>query len=170
MLPEWAETNNINGCHILYGGFNPQWEAGAAERNVVNQLADRLGFGHAVVVPTWYDPIDVVAYINTLKVDTVYICSLTDPYGPIAGYAEQLNCAVKYFGYTNTGLSYDFWAVMCNRKFKHYTVEELLPTKFNYLFLNYNRKPHYHRVNLVDAFRKYDFFKMCECFSLRYWR
>jgi len=165
MLPEWAETNNINGCHILYGGFNPLWEAGAAERSVASQLADRLGAGHAVIVPTWYDPVDVVEYVNQLKADSVYICSLTDPFGPIAGYADQLDSEVNYFGYTDNGIAYDFWAAMCNRKFKHYTVEELLPTKFNYLFLNYNRKPHYHRVNLVNALKEHDIFKS-GCISL----
>jgi hypothetical protein len=148
MLPEWAETNNINGCYILYGGFNPRWAAGHAEREVVNRLANRLGTGYAVVVPTWYDPIDVVQYINQLDVKQVYICSLTDPFGPITGFESSINCEVKYFGYTPDN-KFDFWAYLCNSKFKKYNNKDLLPTEFNHLFLNYNRKPHGHRIGLV---------------------
>jgi hypothetical protein len=165
MLPEWAETTVVNGCHVLYGGFNPRWESGAAERSIVNQLANKLGPGHAVVVPTWYSPVDVLEYIKQLDITSVYICSLTDPYGPIIGFSDQFECSVKYFGYTDIGIAYDFWAVICGKKFKRYCAEELLPTKFDYLFLNYNRKPHSHRINLVNALKEHNLFET-GCVSL----
>jgi len=150
MLPEWAETTTIQDCHILYGGFNPVWAAGKFERHVVDTLAQQLGSRTAVVVPTWYNPLDVVEYINTLDVDQVYICSLTDPFGPIAGFVDQIKCSVKFFGYTNHGIKFDFWAAVCAENFKQYADQELHPTKFEFLYLNYNRKPHVHRTKFVE--------------------
>jgi hypothetical protein len=149
MLPEWAETNIINGCHVLYGGFNPAWAAGAFERQVVNSLAAKLGSGHAVVVPTWYEPTAVVAHVNQLQVDSVHVCSLTDPMGSIVGYEDQLHGRVQYFGYTMDGQQFDFWAKLCSTQFRSYTIHDLQPTQFDHVYLNYNRKPHPHRVNLV---------------------
>lgn len=153
MLPEWAETNTINGCNVLYGGFNPKWVAGYAERNVVDYLANKLGPGYTVVVPTWYDPLEVVEYINKQSSQEVYICSLTDPLGPIVGHESQIRAKVRYFGYTND-VKYDFWAHLCAAQFKKYNNKDLLPSKFDYAFLNYNRKPHPHRVNLVTELEK----------------
>ena len=150
MLPEWAETTTIQDCHILYGGFNPVWVAGKFERHVVNTLAKQLSDRTAIVVPTWYDPLDVVEYINTLDVDQIYIGSLTDPFGPIVGFVDQIKCPVKFFGYTNQGIKFDFWAVVCAENFKQYTEHDLRPTQFKFLYLNYNRKPHPHRTKFVE--------------------
>jgi hypothetical protein len=54
------------------------------------------------------------------------------------------------FGYTTVGTKFDFWAVACLKFFKSYTEEELTPQTFDYLYLNYNRKPHFHRVQFVN--------------------
>jgi hypothetical protein len=150
MLPEWAETTTIQDCHILYGGFNPVWVAGRFERHVVDALAHQLAPRTAVVVPTWYDPVDVVDYVNTLDVDHVYICSLTDPFGPIIGFVDRIKCPTTFFGYTAQGIKFDFWAAVCAENFKQYTEQDLQPTKFEFLYLNYNRKPHVHRTKFVE--------------------
>lgn len=150
MLPEWAETTTIQDCHILYGGFNPVWVAGHFERHVVDTLAQQSGPRTAIVVPTWYDPADVVDYVNTLDIDQVYICSLTDPLGPIAGFVDRIKCPVTFFGYTAQGIKFDFWATVCYDNFKKYSDDDLLPAKFDFLYLNYNRKPHWHRKQLVS--------------------
>lgn len=156
MLPVWAEKNTIQGCHILYGGFNPAWAAGSLERQTVNTLAAQLGPKTAVVVPTWYDPLDVVEYINALDINHVYICSLTDPLGPIEGFVAQIKCPVTFFGYTLSGIKFDFWASACIKNFKQYTEQQLQPTKFDFLYLNYNRKPHPHRRQFVCALEAND--------------
>jgi hypothetical protein len=148
MLPEWADTNQIGNCRILYGGFSPRWAAGKLERAVVDQLATYLSdkYPHqptAIVIPNWYEYQDVKDWINQ-KPTTVIACSLTDPLSQV-WYSDT-----RVFGYGD--IKFDFWAVACNKFFKNYRHEELLPTQFDYLFLNYNRKPHPHRVDLVQEF------------------
>jgi hypothetical protein len=148
MLPDWAETGQVGRCHILYGGFNPRWAAGRLERAVVDSVAKQLDKKYsgttAVVVPSWYEPSSVAEWINQRSPLRTIICSLTDP------LSFQWEHSV--FGYGD--IKYDFWAVACEQNFKQYQYQDLLPTQFDFLFLNYNRKPHTHRVELVEAFEQ----------------
>ena len=148
MLPEWAETNQIGSCRILYGGFNPRWAAGALERRTVDSLAQQLveqypGQNITVVVPNWYEYQSVLDWIQEDPNTKVVACSLTDPISNV-WYSN------KIFGYGD--MQFDFWAVACASFFKQYRYPDILPTDFKYLYLNYNRKPHAHRVLLVQAF------------------
>jgi hypothetical protein len=150
MLPEWAGTKQIGRCRILYGGFDPQWAAGQLEREVVDQLATYISDKYpeqstAIVVPNWYEYQAVQDWINQIPA-TVIACSLTDP------LSQVWSTDTRIFGYGN--IKFDFWAVACLRNFKQYRYQELLPTQFDFLFLNYNRKPHTHRIELVEAFEQ----------------
>jgi len=44
---------------------------------------------------------------------------------------------------------FNFFAIVCNDNFKSYDLDELLLVDPKYLFINYNRKPHPHRVEFV---------------------
>jgi len=150
MLPEWAGTNQIGNCRILYGGFNPQWAAGRMEREVVDQLAIHLSnkYPHqptTIVIPNWYEYQSVCEWIDQHATALTVACSLTDP-------ISDVWYNTKIFGYGS--IKFDFWAMACARFFRQYRYQELLPTEFEYLFLNYNRKPHAHRVALVREFEQ----------------
>jgi hypothetical protein len=150
MLPEWADTNQIGRCRVLYGGFNPRWAAGALEREIVDQLATLISEKYpkqstAVVVPNWYEHQAVQDWIDQ-EPGIVVVCSLTDP------LTDAWYTNTKVFGYGN--VKFDFWAVACAKFFKQYRYQELVSTQFDYLFLNYNRKPHTHRVDLVREFER----------------
>lgn len=155
MLPEWVDTNQFGNCHVLYGGFNPNWAAGRLERRVVDTIAQQLAKKYpnqatAVVVPNWYEFDTVTDWIQQTASTQTIICSLTDP---VNTSWQGIN-NIKLFGYAD--VKFDFWAVACGKFFKQYQYEELLPTQFDFVFLNYNRKPHSHRVELIHALEQAD--------------
>jgi len=87
------------------------------------------------------------------------LCSLTDPMGDTEHLQDQFHGRVKTLGYVTAGVTYDFWAVACQKYFKSYSQDELLPDRFDHLYLNYNRKPHHHRVQLVEQLEDNDLIK-----------
>jgi hypothetical protein len=154
MLPEWVGTNQIGRCRVLYGGFNPEWAAGRLERETVDMAAACLSQQYpdqttAIVVPNWYEHQAVLDWINVEPAVKILVCSLTDPLNSTAWPDNS-----EQFGYTDSGIQFDFWAVACNKFFRQYQQQDLLPQQFDFLFLNYNRKPHSHRVELVKSFEQ----------------
>ena len=140
---------------IIYGGFNLAWQAGRLERELVDQLAQNVenqlpALKKMIVVTSWHEPAELVETIQKNNPDITFLCSFTDPLGPIQNLVDQIPGCVKLVGYTDSEYFYDFWAVACSRFFKTYADHELEPTKFDYLYLNYNRKPHTHRIELVN--------------------
>jgi hypothetical protein len=141
---------------ILYGGFPEKWVAGKLERqfimSIVNHFVDQYPDLHIhVVAPNWEDSVELVNYVQQYPLDLLVVCSLSDPtwFKPIAD-----KMPIAEAGYTLTGFAIDFWAVACFKHFKNYTVAELSPTNFKYLFLNYNRKPTQHRTQLVQELER----------------
>jgi hypothetical protein len=141
-------------CEIIYGGFNPAWLAGQLERQLIDQLAQHLesqfpDIKKVIAVTSWHEPIDLIEDIKSRNPELTFLCSLTDPLGPSENLVDQIPGTVKFIGYVNGDYYYDFWAVACSKFFKKYSNQELEPTSFGYLYLNYNRKPHRHRTEFV---------------------
>jgi hypothetical protein len=146
-------------CKIIYGGFNPAWRAGQMERNLVDALTESINNQYpqlkkVIAVTSWHEPAILVKEIQDINPDVTFLCSLTDPLGPIENLIDQLPGRVILIGYVNGEYFFDFWAVACAKFFKTYTVEELEPVQFDNLFLNYNRKPHRHRIEIVKLFEE----------------
>lgn len=142
-------------CTVIYGGFNPAWRAGQFERELVDSLVINVNKQYPdlkkiVAVTSWHEPSLLVEQIKEIDADITFLCSLTDPIGPIENLVEQLPGQVELVGYVGSKWYYDFWAVACSKFFKKYNNQELEPADFKYLFLNYNRKPHRHRIELVN--------------------
>jgi hypothetical protein len=142
-------------CTVIYGGFNPAWRAGQFERELVDSLVINVDKHYpdlkkVIAVTSWHEPSLLVDQIKEIDADVTFLCSLTDPLGPIENLVDQIPGRVELVGYTNSEYFYDFWAVACSKFFKRYNNQELEPTGFEYLFLNYNRKPHRHRIELVN--------------------
>lgn len=141
----------------FYGGFNPAWRAGRLEREIVDNISDQLALQYpaqncVVAVPSWHEPSVLVDDIKNLNPDFTIICSLSDPLGPIENLLGTLPGRVAKFGYVDDGIKFDFWALICQNYFRKYTPQEVQPTNFKHVFLNYNRKPHRHRTELVNLF------------------
>ncbi len=146
-------------CTVIYGGFNPAWRAGQFERELVDSLARTLDKTHShlkkvIVVTSWHEPSELIKQIKDINPDLTFLCSLTDPLGPIESLIDQLPGQVRLIGYVNGEYFYDFWATTCSKLFRKYTINELEPVQFDNLFLNYNRKPHKHRTELVKLFEE----------------
>ena len=141
---------------ILYGGFPIEWVAGKLERQFMMSISNHFVNQYPnkqihVVAPNWESAVEITNYVQQYPVDLLVVCSLSDPiwFKPIADIMPIVEA-----GYTLSGLAVDFWAVACFENFKNYTIEELSPTDLKYLFLNYNRKPHKHRIQLVQEFER----------------
>jgi hypothetical protein len=146
-------------CTIIYGGFNPAWDAGRLERQLVNSLSETLNKSYpnlkkVIAVTSWHEPAELVKQINEIGPDLTFLCSLTDPLGPIESLADQIPGQVRLIGYVDSEYFLDFWAIACSKLFRKYTVDKLEPVQFDNLFLNYNRKPHRHRTELVKLFEE----------------
>lgn len=157
-------------CDIIYGGFNPAWHAGGLERELVDQLAQNLNQNFSqlkkiIAVTSWHEPADLVETIKNRDPDLTVLCSLTDPLGPIENLIDNIPGRVILIGYVSGEYYYDFWAVACSKFFKKYNNHELEPTAFDYLYLNYNRKPHRHRIELVKLLETSDLIN-CGCVTL----
>jgi hypothetical protein len=142
-------------CTVIYGGFNPAWLAGQFERELINSLVININKQYpdckkVIAVTSWHEPSLLVDQIKEIGADVVFLCSLTDPLGPIENLVDQIPGHVELIGYVDSEWFYDFWAVACSKFFKKYENNELEPAGFKYLFLNYNRKPHRHRIELVS--------------------
>lgn len=161
VLPDYAETHVQGNLHILFGGFNPAWKAGALERTVVQSYATVLSKRYPdlkihVVVPSWWEPLAVVDHINQVQADLCVVCSLTDPLGAFLEHTQNITVPVKYLGYTHTDMPWDFWAYACDKYFRKYNEHDLTLHAADFLYLNYNRKPRHHRTKLIHALRSHE--------------
>ncbi len=143
-------------CKIVYGGFDPAWKAGALEKQIVDGIASTLettypNIKKIIVVPSWHEPLELVDQIKAFEPEITVLCSFTDPLGPIENLLDKLPGKIILMGYVEGDSFFDFWAVACYKFFKKYNNFELEPTNFKYLYLNYNRKPHWHRRNFVKC-------------------
>lgn len=89
--------------------------------------------------------------------DHLFYVSLIDP--DITSIGHPLQDKISLLGnpvlhrvgnFDNSEHSFYIFAIMVNDLFAKYTDEELRLTEIKYDFINYNRKPHPHRKQLVD--------------------
>jgi hypothetical protein len=151
-------------CKVIYGGFNPVWQAGRLERQLIDELATRLeqqlpNINKVLAVTSWHEPASLVNQISSFNPDVTFLCSLTDPLGPIENLIEQISGQTELVGYVDGKFFYDFWAVACDKFFKKYHNKDLEPNNLTNVFLNYNRKPHRHRTELVKMLQEKDLVK-----------
>jgi hypothetical protein len=144
---------------ILYGGFPTTWVVGKLERQFMTSIANYFVNQYPdkqihVISPYWDHYVEVFDYLQQYPIDLLVVCSLSDPvyFKPFESLSSEIT--VIQAGYTLTGQSIDFFAVVCLKKFKNYTIEQLTPTNFKYLFLNYNRKPKTHRIQLIQELER----------------
>ena len=147
---------------ILNRGFPDAWKAGQLEQEIFETLKRNINTRwptdlNLLVNPTFIDLGDspeLLRFCMDQRPDRVFVGSTTDPLSftesAIYRWFPNLDTPIK-FGYFDGEYNFDFWAIACGRYFKHYSESELQLVSPKYLFVNYNRKPHYHRQKIARA-------------------
>jgi hypothetical protein len=140
-------------------GFPYAWKAGRIEqliRSILEEKArrqlhvDRVMF----INPTWLHENDITQNIKDANPDFIVCHNFVDPAVPKIFEAIETS-GVPYIILGNAAqYRIDFWAIVCDLYFQNYEERDvaLLPTARKYICLN--RKPHPHRMVLVDQLIK----------------
>ena len=112
-----------------------------------------------VIDNTYLNYLQVLQIIDDYECDVVVILSILDPPYTWHYLAEQLeskypNKIFRYVGNESPDVEITFWFLLCNREFSQYREVDILPTTFEYIFLNYNFKPHDHRVKFIQRMQE----------------
>lgn len=139
-------------------GFPYAWKAGRVEqliRSILETKArEQLNCDRVMIInPTWMHEDDISGQINEANPDLVICHNFADP---VITQVHQaiVNCGRPHIIIGNTSqYRLDFWAMVCDLYFRHYTDLEafVLPDAKEYICLN--RKPHPHRVRLVEQLK-----------------
>ena len=64
------------------------------------------------------------------------------------------NCKIVGVTPFKNDYNFDFWPLATAKHFQTYNEKDILPKEFKYKYICYNRKPHGHRVELYQKFKK----------------
>lgn len=136
-------------------GFPYAWKAGRVEhliREILSKKAQtQLNVNKVMFVnPTWMHEDDIDARINEENPDFIICHNFADPVLPKV-FQSIKNSGRPYVIIGNAAhCRLDFWAMVCDLYFKHYTDQEVFVQNGAKKFICLNRKPHPHRVRLVE--------------------
>ena len=136
-------------------GFPYAWKAGRLEqliRSILeNKARQQLNFDRVMFInPTWLHETDIANDIKQTDPDFIICHNFADPSVPkIFDAVQQSGVPYVIIGYS-AQCFLDFWAMLCDLHFQNYEEHDvqLEPTARKFICLN--RKPHPHRVNLVN--------------------
>jgi hypothetical protein len=122
---------NQNNLFINLTWFGPQFDNNgwSQYQQLIGQQFDNL-FLLSTVDPAMINPEQIAEIVNSLG-----------------------NPKLFKLGNFDTEYHFNFFAPILTEKFKKYTDDELLLTNPTWLYINYNRKPRRHRVELVNMLR-----------------
>jgi hypothetical protein len=109
---------------------------------------------------TWFGPaFDNGNYQRALElahqIDNLFVLATVDPMyispPDFENFCQQLGNPVVYKigNYDNSAYEFNFFAPVLADMFARYSEDEIELTEIKYKFINYNRKPRFHRVQLV---------------------
>ena len=136
-------------------GFPYAWKAGRVEqliRSILeSKVKQQLNVNRVMFInPTWLHENDITKNISEADPDFIICHNFVDPVVPKIFDAIR-NSGVPHIFVGNTAdYRIDFWAIVCDLNFQNYEERDLFlyPTARKYICLN--RKPHPHRINLVN--------------------
>jgi len=136
-------------------GFPYAWKAGRVEQliraTIESKLREQLLVERAMIVnPTWLHEDDLAANIRSADPDFIVCHNFVDPAVPkIFEAVEQSGKPHVIIGNADQ-FRLDFWAIVCDLYFRDYPDYELAPLPDARKFICLNRKPHQHRITLVE--------------------
>ena len=152
---------------ITYVGntFPESWIYGKYEIEIVEHLKKAISTAfpyqkNLLVNTTWFGPtFDNGEYAKALEhagsVDNLFIVATVDPWymsEPDQEYFIKKIAPKKVYkigNFDNSDYEFNFFAPVIAKHFASYDNNDLLLKDIKYKFINYNRKPRFHRVELV---------------------
>jgi len=153
--------------------FPPHFQWGQNEIQLVQTIAAQIqnqwpGSENLLINTTWFGPqfsndeySKFLTLCNEQKFDNLFLLSGVDP---ICLTPDKIQQCKEIAGAKNLYLlgnfdnqyQFNFISTLLPIYFETYTHQQLLPENFDHLFLNYNRKPHTHRIELVDLLEQHN--------------
>lgn len=136
-------------------GFPYAWKAGRVEqliRNILERKArEQLNVDRVMIVnPTWLHETNLAQDIRDAHPDFIICHNFVDPAVPKIFEAIETS-GVPYIILGNSAqYRIDFWAMVCDLYFQNYEERDLQLDPNARKFICLNRKPHPHRVALVE--------------------
>ena len=136
-------------------GFPYAWKAGRVEqliRNILeNKAQQQLGCERVMFInPTWLHENDIAKKIEAADPDFIICHNFVDPAVPkIFSTIEQSGRPYLILGNSDQ-CRLDFWAIVCDLYFQNYEEYHVPIMDAARKFICLNRKPHPHRVSLVN--------------------
>jgi len=122
------------------------------ERSCLTQFLDN---NTLFIDNTYINGPQVLKEIEKYDVEIVLIFSLVDP--PYTWHYLKQLCTekfpkIKFIFIGNDAPDFDipFGLMWAYQSFPTYNIQNILPTNFNYVYLNYNGKKHEHRIKFVE--------------------
>lgn len=171
--------------HVKYDlshGFPQEWPTSRLEREIVKNICNKESFD-LVVNATWgfleceHPETGVISnkfeitkdLVKNYGVSNMLFYNFVDPmyemstwYDVLQECKEQIGEeSIKVVGFIDSAkfkqdMPIQFWAIYNSVAFTDYSQQDLLPKKFDNLFICYNRKPTFHRKWLHEQFVKHD--------------
>ena len=166
----------------LSHGFPQDWHTSRLENEIIKNICKKQSYD-LVVNATWgfldceHPETGVISnkfeitkdLVKNYEVKNILFFNFVDPLYDLSTWYEVLQeCkeqigydSIKVVGFIDTNkfkqdIPIQFWAIYNSVAFTEYYEQDLLPKKFENLFLCYNRKPTFHRKWLYEQFVKHD--------------
>ena len=163
---------------FLGTGFSLSADYGPEEKSLHESICKQVDARwpnekNLVISMTWFGPQfdndgweTLVSYENQhVMFDNVFLVATVDPPMLNVGERRQIKNMVGALRMYELGnfdgpYQFNFFSAVIKDKFTTYTKEQLIPTNFDHIYVNYNRKPKTHRVAFVKKLMQRDLLKV----------
>jgi hypothetical protein len=147
--------------------FAPASQWSGDEKNLIENISNQIdkkwpNCCNLLINTTWFGPqFDNGLYQAALaykSVDQLFFLSSVDPVMMSMDVIQNLinkivPTKIFYIGNFDGDYQFSFIATLLPKYFNQYENSELLLTNINHLYINYNRKPREHRINLINKLK-----------------
>lgn len=150
---------------IINQGFPPDWLWEKYNSKIIDTITQSIDKkfkdqNNLFVNTTWFGPsFDTGTYQKALeyssKIDNLFLYATVDPLyiapHDMVNFIKSMgNIKVFWIGnFDNSQHEFNFFAHVLSKEFIKYNNEDLILSNIHYKYINYNRKPRKHRVDLV---------------------
>ena len=145
--------------------FPREWLWGKYEKDIIDSVCLQIDkrwptSRNLFINTTWFGPtFDNGNYQRALgysnQIDNLFMLASVDPMyiapPDFKKFYTDMGCPALYKigNYDDSLYEFNFFSIVLSDHFCTYSEDDLLPTEIKYRFINYNRKPRFHRVQLV---------------------